>query len=90
MTIDIAGTTAEVLFTSMSIGIADSGGFARVGGSISVIETGTGVGLKEIGFQVVNFQTSARPGSSRRQFLGFRRMSLICATDLAHPVDSGP
>ena len=53
---NIAGSTAEVLFTSMSIGNGDSGPFAKVGGIISAFEKGTSAGLKEIGFQVVNFQ----------------------------------
>jgi hypothetical protein len=68
---DLAGSTAEVLFNSMSIGNGDSGPFARVGGSISAFERGTGAGLKEIGFQIVNFQDFLTPGPRQASIFGF-------------------
>lgn len=71
LTIDIAGSTAEVLFTSMSIGQGHSGSFANVGGAISKFERGATAGLREIGFQVVNFQDFLTPGPKQAPVFGF-------------------
>jgi hypothetical protein len=42
-----------------------------VGGVISAFERGTSVGLKEIGFQVVNFQDFLTPGPKQAPVFGF-------------------
>ena len=89
--VDLASSTAEVLFNSMLIGNGESGPFAKVGGSISAFEEGTGSGLKEIGFQVVNFQDFLTPGPKQASVL---RIPATCrrssAWRLAHPAYRGP
>jgi hypothetical protein len=62
LTVDVAGSTAEVLFSSLRIGMGTAGHFARVSGSVSRFTKGTATGLREIGFQVVNFNDFFTPG----------------------------
>ncbi len=60
--VEVAGSTAEVLFSSLHIEVGAAGHVARVSGSISRFTKGTASGLKEIGFQVVNFNDFFSPG----------------------------
>lgn len=66
LSVAVDGSTAEVLFSQVSFGHNEAGPFARVSGSISSFATGIGTGLKELGFQVVNFNDfytrGPRPG----------------------------
>ena len=62
LNVEVAGSTAEVLFGSLHIKVGAAGHFARVSGSISRFTKGTASRLKEIGFQVVNFNDFFTPG----------------------------
>jgi hypothetical protein len=62
LNVEVAGSTAEVLFGSLHIEVGAAGHFARVSGTVSRFTKGTPLGLKEIGFQVVNFNDFFTPG----------------------------
>ena len=62
LNVEVAGSTAEVLFSSMHIEVGAAGHFARVSGSVSRFTKGTPTELKDIGFQVVNFNDFFTPG----------------------------
>ena len=68
--VEVAGSTAEVLFGSLRIGMGAAGHFARVSGSVSRFTKGTPTGLKNIGFQVVNFNDFFTPGVYAAQTFG--------------------
>ena len=67
----VADSTAEVLFSSVNTGTYLSGPFARVSGTVSTFETGTGVGLQTMGFQVVNFNDFLTPGRKSLPVFGY-------------------
>ncbi len=69
--VDVAGSTAEALIDSLSIGNGDRGPFARVAGSVGKVETGLGTDLTHIGFQVVNFNDFMTPGVTLTPAFGF-------------------
>jgi hypothetical protein len=69
--VDVAGSTAEVLFSSLNLGYGPSGHFANVSGSVSRFSTGTGTALKTLGFQVVNFNDFFTPGVYPTPTFGF-------------------
>lgn len=69
--VDIAGSVAEVLVSSTSFGVKDGAAFTKVSGSVGSIEKGAGAGLKEIGFQVVNFSDFLTPGPRPAPVFGF-------------------
>lgn len=61
LTVEVAGSAAEVLFSSLHRKGGAAGNGARVSGTISRFTKGTSLGLKEIGFQVVNFNDFFTP-----------------------------
>jgi hypothetical protein len=69
--VEVAGSTVEVLFSSLHIEMGAAGHFARVAGSVSRFTKGTPTGLKEIGFQVVNFNDFFTPGVYATPTFGF-------------------
>jgi len=71
LNVEIAGSTAEVLFSSMHIEVGAAGHFARVSGSVSRFAKGTPTGLKNIGFQVVNFNDFFTRGVYATPTFGF-------------------
>lgn len=71
LNVEIAGSTAEVLFSSMRIEVGSAGHFARVSGSVSRFTKGTPTQLKDIGFQVVNFNDFFSPGVYATPTFGF-------------------
>ena len=90
LNVEVAGSTAEVLFGSLRIGMGAAGHFARVSGSVSRFTKGTPTGLKDIGFQVVNFNDFFTPGVYAHADL--RLSAARCgasARRLAHPSHGG-
>jgi len=71
LNVDLAGSTAEVLFSSLRIETGAAGHFVRVSGSVSRFTKGTPTGLKNIGFQVVNFNDFFTPGVYASPTFGF-------------------
>ena len=71
LNVEVAGSAAEVLFGSLHIEVGAAGHFARVSGSVSRFTKGAPTGLKEIGFQVVNFNDFFTPGVYATTTFGF-------------------
>lgn len=71
LSVDVAGSTAEVLFSSLRIETGAAGHFARVSGSASRFTKGKSTGLKQISFQVVNFNDFLTPGVYAAPTFGF-------------------
>ena len=71
LNVEVAGSTAEVLFNSLHIEVGAAGHFARVSGSVGRFTKGTSPELKEIGFQVVNFNDFFTPGVHATSNFGF-------------------
>jgi hypothetical protein len=69
--VDIAGSVADVLVSSSSFGVKDGVSFTKVSGSVSTFEKGNRGQVKEIGFQVVNFQDFLTPGPKPAPVFGF-------------------
>lgn len=69
--VEVAGSTAEVLFSSLRSEPGVAGHFARVSGSAGRFTKGAPIGLKDIGFQVVNFNDFFTPGVYATPTFGF-------------------
>ena len=69
--VDIADSVAEVLVSSTNFGVKDGVAFTKVSGSVGMFEKGARGQVKEIGFQVVNFQDFDTPGPKPAQVFGF-------------------
>jgi hypothetical protein len=69
--VEIAGSVAEVLVSSSSFGVNDGVSFTKVSGSVSTFEKGVRGPVKEIGFQVVNFQDFLTRGPKAAPVFGF-------------------
>ena len=86
LTVDVAGSTAEVLFSSLRIGMGAAGHFARVSGSVSRFTKGTPTGLEGHRLSGCELQrllhTRRAPVTRLRHSPARRRAS---ARKLAHP-----
>lgn len=69
--VDVAGSTAEVLFSSLNFGSGPSGRVVKMSGTVSRFSKGTDTGLKSIGFQIVNFNDFFTPGVYATPTFGF-------------------
>lgn len=78
--VNVAGSEAEVLFSSLSIRGGPTGTFTRVTGSVSRFTKGTPTDLRDLGFQVVNFNDFFTPGVQPSPAFGFPPH----VADLAH------
>ncbi|MDZ4688597.1 MAG: hypothetical protein SH850_26285 [Planctomycetaceae bacterium] len=71
MNVEIAGSVAEAVVTSTTLGTEDGVPFARVSGIVSKFEKGSGGDLAALGFQVVNFSDFLTPGPRPAPVFGF-------------------
>jgi hypothetical protein len=69
--VDIAGSVAKTLVNQVSIGVNEGVPFARISGSVSTFEKGSGADLTVLGFQVVNFVDFLTPGPKPAPVFGY-------------------
>jgi hypothetical protein len=62
MQVDVAGSIAEALISSIKIRVKDGDRSTRIKASISTFETGTQGPLASVGFQILNFPPFSTPG----------------------------
>jgi hypothetical protein len=71
MQVDVAGSIAEALISSIRIRVKDGDRSTKIKASISTFETGGQVPLVSVGFQILNFPAFSTPGLESAPPSGF-------------------